>query len=208
MKIMKQNQTEIQWIGQKQSYLLQLQNIILAHEIIKKFLMLLREIEPQAFIAAGCIRNLVWASLHDQEYILDGTEIDVIFYDSHDDGAYGQAIETQLRKIFPCIEWDITNQALVHEWYTTEQGESIPPLTSIKHALSLWPETATAIAVRLNDCDEIEYIAPFGLDDLFELKLRWNSTFVQQETFMKRLQQKRFLEKWPKLVMQKLKPSK
>ncbi len=34
-------------------------------------------------------------------------------------------------------------------------------------------ETVTALALRLKD-DELELIAPFGLADLFELKLRWN----------------------------------
>lgn len=102
---------------------------------------------------------------------------------------------------FPNIHWDITNQALVHEWYRTDNGASIAPLLSIEHALSLWPETATAIAIRLNKQNQIECIAPFGLRDLFELKLRWNSALVSHAVFKQRIHQKKFLEKWSKLEL-------
>lgn len=165
---------------------------------ILKYLYML---EPQAYIAAGIIRNTVWAHLHDVEYELDETEVDVIFHDVQDDGAHGQSIGQKLLSKFPNLEWDVTNQALVHKWYKKDNGDGIEPLTSIDHALSLWPETATAIAVRLNDQNQIEYVAPFGLDDLFELKLRWNSTLVSHDGFMNRVHSKHFLERWSKLKL-------
>ncbi|NHB59458.1 nucleotidyltransferase family protein [Acinetobacter sp. 194] len=157
-------------------------------------------VDTQAYIAAGIIRNSIWSNLHGTEYALDGTEVDVIFY-GLDDDAQAQRIQQTMQNHFPHMEWDVTNQALVHRWYKKDNGEEIPPLISIDHALSLWPETATAIAVRLNAQHQLEYVAPFGLEDLFELKLRWNPTLVSHEGFMKRLESKRFLERWSRLVL-------
>ena len=62
-------------------------------------------------------------------------------------------------------------------------------------------ETATAIAVRLLENDDIEIIAPFGLNDLFELKLRWNKRLVSYPVFLARIQAKQFLIRWEKLLV-------
>ncbi|CAM3063175.1 nucleotidyltransferase family protein [Acinetobacter celticus] len=158
-------------------------------------------IEPSAYLAAGVIRNSIWAHLHDQHYALNRIEVDVIFFNPQDNGYHEQRIQKYLEAIFPKIIWDVTNQALVHQWYQQENGEGIAPLTSIAHALSLWPETATAVAVRLNAQDHLEFEAPLGLQDLFELNLRWNSALVSQAVFMERIQTKQFLEKWPLLTL-------
>lgn len=175
--------------------------ILLKNNHIFLILEHLYSIEPQAYIAAGIIRNTVWAYLHDVQYGLNQSEVDIIFYDLQDDGTRSKFIEKHMVKAFPNIQWDITNQALVHQWYRTENGAYIAPLLSIDHALSLWPETATAIAVRLDENHQIEWIAPFGLNDLFELKLRWNQALVSHAVFKQRMQKKKFLEKWPKLEL-------
>ena len=187
-------------INMEEKYAENLKNILLKNTNIMQILKALKAIESQAYIAAGIIRNTVWAHLHDQEYALENTEVDVIFYDVSDD-CHAENLQIEMSKIFPNMQWDITNQALVHTWYKTDTGENIAPLRSIEHALSLWPETATAIAVRLNQLNEIEYIAPFGLSDLFELKLRWNKNLVSHDVFLYRLKTKDFLGKWSKLKL-------
>lgn len=185
----------------EEKYSENLKEILSKNQTIMQILTTLKMLEPNAYIAAGIIRNTVWAHLHDQSYDLENTEVDVVFYDEKDPLNHAENLQKEMMRIFPNMEWDITNQALVHTWYKTDTGESIAPLTSIEHALSLWPETATSVAVRLNDKNEIEYVAPFGLADLFELKLRWNKTLVSHQVFLHRLRTKKFLEKWSKLKL-------
>lgn len=185
----------------EETYTNDLTRLLLNHSKIMQILKVLRSVEPEAYIAAGVIRNTVWSHLHEQSYCLENTEVDVIFYHTYGDDFYVNNLQKKLALSFPNIEWDITNQALVHTWYKIDTGESIAPLTSIEHALSLWPETATSVAVRLNEENEIEYIAPFGLADLFELKLRWNKKLVSHQVFLDRLKEKKFLEKWSKLEL-------
>ena len=179
----------------------QLVQILTQHSFIMQILSELNRVDPKAYIASGIIRNTVWAHLHEIDYPLNHTEVDVIFHDAKDHGEHANMIQKHMFSHFPNIEWDVTNQALVHTWYKKDNGESITLLTSIDHALSLWPETATALAVRLNDQHQIECVAPFGLEDLFELKLRWNPILVSHEGFRKRLESKRFLERWSKLKL-------
>lgn len=172
------------------------------HRDLYARLLFLRQVKPEAFYSAGVIRNLIWSIAHDQHYALSQTEIDVIFYDVEDESGFEQQhLAEILKQQFPENDWDVVNQAWVHQWYTTENGASIPPLQSIQHALSLWPETATAVAVRLLENNALEIIAPFGLDDLFELKLRWNAALVSHDVFMQRMEEKQFLQKWNKLSL-------
>ena len=175
---------------------------LLKHRDLYARLLFLREVKPEAFCSAGVIRNLIWSVAHDQHYALSQTEIDVIFYDAEDESGFEQRhLAEILKQQFPENDWDVVNQAWVHQWYTTEGGASIAPLQSIQHALSLWPETATAVAVRLLENNALEIIAPFGLDDLFELKLRWNAALVSHDVFMQRMEEKQFLQKWNKLSL-------
>ena len=183
-----------------QPYTEQLFALLQQHAPLMAILRELRVLAPHAYIAAGVLRHLVWAHLHEQAYVLDHTEIDVVFYDPRPQSRiYEQQWAENLTEKFPNIQWDVTNQAWVHLWYRTDQNQGIAPLTSIAHALSLWPETATALAVRLDQNHQLECIAPLGLDDLFELKLRWNPTLVSYQVFERRLLTKQFLNKWSKL---------
>lgn len=184
----------------EEKYEERLTNMLLEHELIFGLLQQLKCIEPQAYLSAGVIRNWVWSVLHDMEYCFDQTEIDVIFHDSDDQqNLKTKHIARQLEQYAPNYIWDVTNQALVHTWYQTGDGQSIQPLQSIDEAISFWPETATAVAIRLLDHHQIEIIAPLGLTDLFELKLRWNDRLVSRGVFINRVQSKQFLTRWPRL---------
>lgn len=181
-------------------YSSELKNLLIKNEKIIDILKMLKTFAPQAYLAAGVIRNTVWAHLHDQSFSLDQTEIDVIFYDANETNAeLSNAIVRQLMQYYPDHIWDVTNQATVHQWYKKDNGDGIEPLSSINHALSLWPETATAVAIRLLENNDLDIIAPFGLDDLFKLKLRWNDALVSRGVFANRVASKQFLKKWSKL---------
>jgi uncharacterized protein len=76
-----------------------------------------------------------------------------------------------------------------------------PYLTS-EDAVARWPETATAVALRLNG-GVIDITAPHGLDDLFSMIIRPTPAFVgdKRSIFRERLRQKGWLERWPRLIV-------
>lgn len=177
-----------------------LKNLILENAFLTQLLTDLHTFEASAYLSAGVIRNWIWSHLHAQNYDFKQTEVDVIFYDTEEiNQQRSLRLHSLLEMKYPDQIWDITNQAHVHHWYKTENGDSISPLLSVSEALSHWPETATAVAVRMDEQHQIKVIAPFGLNDLFELKLRWNGRLVSRGVFEQRIQNKRFLERWKQL---------
>lgn len=185
----------------KSSYTAQLKAFIAAHHELMQILQALREIEAQAYLAAGVIRNSIWAQLHGQAYPLHQTEIDVVYFDAQENGTGEQQIRRKLETAFPDMLWDVVNQARVHHWYRMDNGNSIAPFSSLAQALAVWPETATAVAVQLDASGQLKIIAPLGLQDLFELKLRWNPAMVSYAVFQRRLNDKAFLTRWPELQL-------
>jgi uncharacterized protein len=101
----------------------------------------------------------------------------------------------------PDICWDVTNQAAVHLWYPQVYGVAVKPLTSSADGVATWPETATAVAVRLLDDDNIQVIAPCGLEDLFGLVCRRNPRRVTLEQYKRRVKSKQIAKRWPRVTI-------
>lgn len=176
-----------------------LNGIMLQHAGIMQCLKQLRVLCPEAYLAAGVLRNLVWNHLHGLPYVIDHTEIDVIYYAPEQSQQHAIALAQNLSVAFPIIQWDVVNQAHVHHWYLNQAGQSIAAYTSVQDAMSNWPETATAIALRLDAHGQLEWIAPFGIEDLMTLKLRFNTVLVSRQSCLERMHSKAFLQRWPDL---------
>jgi hypothetical protein len=153
---------------------------------------------PGWVIGAGAIRDLVFEDLHRRSAPIP-RDIDYAFFDPDDlTAGREEAIESDLWQRRPELPFEARNQARVHLWYAQQFGRPIAPYRSIEHAVSTWPEMATAVAVRLRPDDSIELIAPLGLDDLFGGVLRRNPAQVTSEIFRERLARRPDLAvRWP-----------
>ncbi|EPS0558329.1 nucleotidyltransferase family protein [Enterobacter roggenkampii] len=68
-------------------------------------------------------------------------------------------------------------------WYEEYPGIKLSKLKSSEEGISLWPDTSTAIGVRLDEFNKICICSPFCLEDIFELKSRWNNNVISYDTF-------------------------
>jgi hypothetical protein len=68
----------------------------------------------------------------------------------------------------------VRNQARVHLWFEAKFGETYGPLSSTAEALERFASATFAVGVRLESDDRLYIEAPFGLADLFALRLRPN----------------------------------
>ncbi len=153
---------------------------------------------PNWLIGSGVLRNLVWDHLHGYAERTPARDVDLAYFDPLDLRPEAEnAWERRLHAIRPDVPWEVKNQAAVHLWYERRFGYAVPRLDSIQAAVATWPETATAIALRLLADDQIELIAPFGLADLFQMILRRNPTRVSVEEYQRRYASKRIRERWP-----------
>jgi hypothetical protein len=69
---------------------------------------------------------------------------------------------------------EVRNQARVHAWFEAHFGEAYTPLSCTAEALERFASPMFAVGVRLDPDDRLHIAAPFGLDDLFALRLRPN----------------------------------
>src|SRR6202040_196065 len=69
---------------------------------------------------------------------------------------------------------EVRNQARVHLWFETKFREPYGPLSSTAEALERFASATFAVGVRLEPDDRLHVEAPFGLVDLFALRLRPN----------------------------------
>lgn len=151
-------------------------------------------------IAAGAIRTLVWRHIFPFAKGCAAQDLDLAYLNQSAIPDQ-RAIEAHLRQVLPELNWEVTNQALVHTWYRDHRGHTIAPLNNLAQALAGWPETATAVGVYLDTQGELQVIAPFGLSDLFAGIVRHNAGAVDISVFQARLQSKAFLQHWPELQL-------
>ena len=146
------------------------------------------------------LRNLVWDRLHGRSRPAPPRDVDLAFYDpARLDPARDAEVEAALAARLPGIPWDAKNQAAVHTWYDRVFGVPVAPLRSAADGVATWPETATAVAVRLDAHDRLEVVAPCGLEDLFNLVCRRNPRRVTVAHYHQRVRDKRIAERWPRV---------
>lgn len=151
---------------------------------------------PDSWIGAGLIRNAVWNALHGyQSADIAARDIDVAYFDpAKTSKADDLAIEARLGAEMSNVPWEVRNQARMHK----DNGDS--PYLSTVDAIRCWPETATAIAARI-DGGRIEVVAPYGVDDLLQLIVRPTPVFLRKMTIYRaRLAAKDWKQQWPKLT--------
>lgn len=176
-----------------------LQGLLLNDPIRMKALYAVQALElNDGWIGAGFVRDAVWDHLHGYGQRPVSGDVDVVWFDPKNcSSAHDRVLEERLRQQSPAFNWSVKNQARMHQRNANE------PYRSTAHALLYWPETATAVAVRINRSPLIEIIAPYGLDDLFELRLRPTPFFEydKRDVFCQRVGEKRWLERYPDLQL-------
>src|ERR1700726_3301224 len=94
---------------------------------------------------------------------------------------------------------EVRNQARVHLWFETKFGEAYGPLSSTAEALERFASATFAVGVRLESADRLHIEAPFGLADLFPLRLPPNPRrktlgFVRASADLRR--------RWPEVIVE------
>ena len=154
---------------------------------------------PDAWVGAGVLRDLVWGSASGRFDPADVVDVDVAFFDAADLSPKRDArAQAELIRRAPDVRWEATNQAAVHTWYADYfGGDDVEPLRSTADGVATWPETATAVAVRLDADGRLGICAPFGLDDLLGLIWRPNWRRINADVAARRLREKRPTSRWP-----------
>jgi hypothetical protein len=144
------------------------------------------------------VRSKVWDYIHGYEKRTPLPDIDIVYFDPESPKDDEKIYWEKIKRIFPEEKWSVTNTAYRH--LKNERGE---PYRNSTEALSEWVETATGIGVSLRK-GKIILTAPNGIEDLTSLKLRPTKAWQNRKSeFEKRIKEKKWLGKWPKLEIVK-----
>lgn len=153
---------------------------------------------PDWWICAGFVRSKIWDTLHNFSVRTPIPDIDVIYFEpTNIDEVEEKRLEEMLRTLMPNIPWSVKNEARMHI------KSNMPPYSSSVDAISKFPETATALGVKLDDKDNVILTAPCGINDVVNLKVKPTSFFKEVkervEIYEDRIAKKNWKVTWNKL---------
>ncbi|WP_172369505.1 nucleotidyltransferase family protein [Sporosarcina jiandibaonis] len=153
---------------------------------------------PDWWICAGFVRAKIWDVLHGFDERTPTPDIDVIYYDLINvEEKTEKKYEEMLKELLPTIPWSVKNQARMHV------ANNIPPYSSAVDAISKFPETATALGVRVDDENNVQLTAPHGIEDLVNMKVKPTPYFGESKDRMliydKRIKGKNWPSIWDKI---------
>lgn len=179
--------------------------IVESNEELMKVFEVLDEISlTQYYVGAGAIAQSIWNKVTDKHQNYGISDVDIVYYNSDnltEDEEKRIAAEIKERiPEFP-LKVDVKNEARVHLWYKEKFGYDIEPYKSLEDAVNSWPTTATSLGIRREDQNEWVVYAPFGIDDIFDLKVVSNSRQITEEIFMQKVE--KWTGKWEELSVEK-----
>ena len=161
---------------------------------------------PDWWIGAGFVRSKVWDTIHNYSVRTPIPDIDVIYFDKNDylpEESKNESTrkeiyyENILKSVEGSVNWSVTNQSRMHLFHNEK------PYKNSVEALASWVETATCVGVNLEN-GRVILTAPLGVDDLVNLVLRpINKSKRVLNYFNERISSKKWLEKWPKLRIER-----
>ncbi len=156
-----------------------LEGIVRATPSLMHVMTVARELDlPEWLIFSGAIYQPVLNHLTGREADYGIKDYDLGYFDPSDTSyeAEDEVIQRVAQTFAPPFSEmvEVRNQARVHLWFEDKFREPYAPLASSEEALSRFTTTAFSVGVRLEADDGLTILAPFGLEDLFALRLRPN----------------------------------
>jgi len=153
---------------------------------------------PDWWICAGFVRSKIWDKLHNFNERTPIPDIDVIYFDpTNIDELMEKKLEEMLKSLMPNIPWSVKNEARMHI------KSNMPPYSSSVDAISKFPETATALGIKLDEKNNVLLTAPCGIGDVVNLEVKPTPYFIKTkeraEIYEDRISKKKWKSIWKNL---------
>lgn len=158
---------------------------------------------PDWWICAGFVRSKIWDLIHDFSTRTPLPDIDVIYFDvNNTDELEEKKIEEKLKYLIPDIPWSVKNQARMHVI------NNMTPYVSSVDGISKFPETVTALGVKLDGKENIQLTAPWGITDVVNLEVKPTPYYLESkerfEIYVNRVTKKNWKSIWDKVQVYKI----
>jgi hypothetical protein len=153
-------------------------------------------------LVAGCLYQTVWNVLTHKPARTGIKDYDLIYFDDSDlsweaEDQVVQRVGMHMRNLGAPVE--VRNQARVHIWFKNRFGADYSPLRCADDALTRYAAVVHAIGVRLEGDDRLDILAPFGLDDLFNMIIRPNRVIDNAASYAAKAARAKLI--WPEVVV-------
>ncbi len=156
---------------------IRLTEMVRASPRVMRVLTIARDLRlPDWRIVSGAIYQTAWNALTGRDPDYGIKDYDLVYFDGADLSYEGEDVHIRRAAaaypadLSPLVE--VRNQARVHLWFAAKFGEAYAPLTCTDDALQRFVSPAYGVGVRLEADGRMDIAAPFGLDDIFALRLR------------------------------------
>lgn len=173
---------------EKDNWMLEILNIVKLLEL------------PDWWICAGFVRSKIWDFLHNFCERTPLPDVDVIYYDPVIvSEAKEKELEQKLTSYNSSIPWSVKNQARMHI------KNNVSPYLSSIDAISKFPETATALGVKLDEKNNVILTAPCGIKDVLNLKVKptpfFAATSERMQIYKDRVRNKNWPSIWNQVIL-------
>ena len=153
---------------------------------------------PDCWLVSGAIYNRVWNALCGRAAAHGIKDLDLFYYDPDTSWEAEDRMIRRAAEVFaPEPPVELRNQARVHLWYEDHFGEAFAPLRSSREAIDRFACKTHAVGVRLRPDDTLEIYAPYGLGDIFALRVVPNTLLNNRATHEAKAARQSAL--WPEL---------
>ncbi len=132
---------------------------------------------PDWRMFSGAVYQTVWNALTERDANHGVKDYDIGYFDPDTSWDAEDVVIKRAASVFNAAlaaKVEVRNQARVHLWFEGKFGEPYSPLVHTAQALDRFTSATFSVGVRLEADDRLTVIAPFGLEDLFALRLRPN----------------------------------
>ena len=153
-------------------------------------------------VFSGAVYQAVWNEVTGRSPGYGVKDFDVGYFD---EDVSWDAEDVVIKRVAEAFEEplrsrvEVRNQRRVSEWFEAKFGEPYPPIEDTAEALTRFVAPAFAVGVRLEDDDQITVVAPFGLDDVFDMRIRPNPRRPLAKDWDRVTE--RALDRWPELTV-------
>jgi hypothetical protein len=157
---------------------------------------------PDWLVFSGAVYQPVLNHLSGRSLDYGIKDYDLAYFDASDPSY--EAEDAVIRRVRAAFDEplrsmvEVRNQARVHLWFETKFGEHYTPLSYTSEALERFASPMVAVGIRLEPADRLHIEAPFGLTDLFVLRLRPNP---RRETLHFARTSADVRRRWPEVVI-------
>lgn len=157
---------------------------------------------PDWLVVSGALYNSIWNHLTGKPPGYGIKDVDLFYFDDSD--LSYEAEDAVIRRAARHFEGlalpvEVRNQARVHLWYPQKFGRPCPRYSSASESVSYFASKTHAVGVRYDADEQLDLVAPFGLDDIFSFRIVPNRVMDNQKTH--EAKGRRAQEYWPEITV-------